>query len=106
MRAALVLLLTALGGCAAITSVRSGGTVNGVAPGTSTSSASIGVRVESGSAAGALLGLGIVAAGIYGAGDGSTGDASRVPELDPGRRVHVQDCSQPIKDWSANLMCK
>ena len=100
MRAALWLLLAALGGCAATTSLSSGGTVSGVVPGTSVSGASIGVHVESGSAAGALLGLGIVAAGIYGA------DDSRVPELDPDRTVNVQDCSQPIKDWSANLMCK
>ena len=28
------------------------------------------------------------------------------PELDPSRRVHEQDCSKPIKDWSANLKCR
>lgn len=27
-------------------------------------------------------------------------------ELDKARRVNEQDCSQPIKDWSANLKCK
>ncbi|HVB47527.1 MAG TPA: hypothetical protein VNF69_03960 [Burkholderiales bacterium] len=106
MRAVLWLLLAALSGCAAITSVRSGGAVSGVVPGTSVSGASIGVHVESGSAAGALLGLGIVAAGIYGAHDGGAGDDSSVPELDPDRTVNVQDCREPIKDWSANLMCK
>jgi len=28
------------------------------------------------------------------------------PELDGKRRVNEQDCSKPIKDWSANLKCK
>jgi hypothetical protein len=27
-------------------------------------------------------------------------------ELDKGRRVNAQDCTQPIRDWSANLKCK
>jgi hypothetical protein len=30
----------------------------------------------------------------------------RPPELDAGRRVHVQDCTKPIADWSANLKCR
>lgn len=28
------------------------------------------------------------------------------PALDGSRRVNEQDCSQPIKDWSANLKCR
>ena len=28
------------------------------------------------------------------------------PELDSARRVHEQDCSRPIEDWSANLKCR
>jgi len=28
------------------------------------------------------------------------------PELDGKRRVNEQDCSKPIRDWSANLKCK
>ena len=28
------------------------------------------------------------------------------PELDGSRRVNEQDCSKPIKDWSANLKCR
>jgi hypothetical protein len=27
-------------------------------------------------------------------------------ELDGSRRVNEQDCSKPIKDWSANLKCR
>ena len=27
-------------------------------------------------------------------------------ELDKARRVNEQDCSQPVKDWSANLKCR
>lgn len=30
----------------------------------------------------------------------------RPPELDAGRRVHEQDCTKPIVDWSANLKCR
>ncbi len=32
--------------------------------------------------------------------------AQPAPELDSSRRVHEQDCSKPIKDWSANLKCR
>jgi hypothetical protein len=37
--------------------------------------------------------------------DGSSA-SRRPPELDASRRVHVQDCSKPITDWSANLKCR
>jgi len=37
--------------------------------------------------------------------DGSS-STRRPPELDAGRRVHVQDCTKPIADWSANLKCR
>jgi hypothetical protein len=30
----------------------------------------------------------------------------RLPELDGSRRVHEQDCTKPIADWSANLKCR
>lgn len=29
-----------------------------------------------------------------------------VPPMDAARRVHEQDCSKPIEDWSANLRCR
>jgi hypothetical protein len=34
------------------------------------------------------------------------GSSRRPPELDANRRVHEQDCSKPIVDWSANLKCR
>jgi hypothetical protein len=37
--------------------------------------------------------------------DGSS-PSRRLPELDANRRVHVQDCTKPITDWSANLKCR
>jgi hypothetical protein len=37
--------------------------------------------------------------------DGSS-SSRRPPELDASRRVHEQDCSKPIVDWSANLKCR
>jgi len=30
----------------------------------------------------------------------------RPPELDASRRVHEQDCTKAIVDWSANLKCR
>ena len=35
-----------------------------------------------------------------------TSPSRRPPELDASRRVHEQDCSKPIVDWSANLKCR
>ena len=29
-----------------------------------------------------------------------------VPPMDENRKVNLQDCSQPIVDWSANLSCR
>lgn len=29
-----------------------------------------------------------------------------VPPMDATRKVHEQDCSKPIEDWSANLRCR
>jgi len=29
-----------------------------------------------------------------------------VPPMDAARKVHEQDCSRPIEDWSANLRCR
>lgn len=35
-----------------------------------------------------------------------TPSSSRPPQLDVNRRVHEQDCTKPILDWSANLKCR
>jgi len=37
---------------------------------------------------------------------GGISSSQQAPELDDRRRVNEQDCSKPIKDWSANLKCK
>ena len=37
-------------------------------------------------------------------GDGSA--SRQAPDMDGSRRVHEQDCTKPIKDWSANLKCR
>jgi hypothetical protein len=33
-------------------------------------------------------------------------DSRRAPELDPGRKIHEQDCSKPIDFSAGNLRCK
>lgn len=64
----------------------------------------------SGSAVGwALIGIGLIAAGEYAEQrrlEGLPPMNEPPQELDKGRRVNEQDCSQPIKDWSANLKCR
>ena len=50
-----------------------------------------------GAAAVALFAIAVVA--IHGA-------TRPPPELDGSRRVNEQDCSKPIRDWSANLKCR
>ena len=106
MKMAAFMLLGALAGCAATTSVNVGGGTAGAASGSAVSSATLGVHAESGSAAGALLGLAIIGGTVYGAGGAGAERSGRVPALDPRRTVNVQNCSQPIRDWSANLKCK
>ena len=74
----------------------------GVAPGTSVTQSSVQLNVQGGSAPVALIGLGIIAAGMY--------DMERhlLPpaELSPTRIVSEQDCTKPI-DWTAgNLKCR
>lgn len=98
MRRAPWLLALLLAGCHAHTGVSVGPGTSGAAPG---ASASIGIRA--GPAAGALIGLGFVAAVISGQ-DEHKIDAT--PELDPARRVVEQDCNKPIEDPAANLRCR
>jgi len=110
------LLCALLAGCSAQTNVRIGSGTVGVAPGTSVSSSSVGVHVQSGSAAGALIAIGLLAAAWHGAGSERVSErhgaepfsasAGPVPPLDETRRVHEQDCTRPIEDGSANLKCK
>ena len=98
MRIAFFLVALLIAGCSH-TSVQGGW------DGTSTTStgASVGFSGGGSAAAWLLIGIGLIAAG-----------ATAVPppalpapiELDQARRVNEQDCTQPIKDWSANLKCR
>lgn len=67
------------------------------------------VGVGGGSVGWALIGIGLIAAGEYAERRRAAGlpPMNEPPqELDKARRVNEQDCSQPIKDWSANLKCR
>jgi hypothetical protein len=64
---------------------------------------SVGGQISgSGSGNAALVLFGLTAMAIY----GSETSREPAPELDASRRVNEQDCSKPIKDWSANLKCR
>ena len=87
-----------LAGCHAHTGVSVGPGTSGAAPGVSAS-----VGIDAGPAAGALIGLGFMAAIISGQGDR---EMRAAPELDPTRRVLEQDCKRPLEDPAANLRCR
>lgn len=115
MRTASWLCIAALAGCSAQANVRLGTGAAAVPPGTSVASSSVGAQVRSGSAAGTLLAIGILAAAWYGSdserygvGDRANpfGAAGPVPQLDEMRRVNEQDCTRPIEDPAANLRCR
>jgi len=60
------------------------------------------IHVETDSRAATVLGLGILAAGIY-----STETAEDpTPPLAPDRKVSEQDCTRPIDPTLGNLRCK
>lgn len=116
MVVSLALLATGCGGSSYVQFSSTGSPATGVSTGSS-------VYVQgssSNSTFGALLGFGILAGLFYGGDPGQQGPGMSyrvdpfmpwergvsVPELDPSRRVHEQDCSKPIEDWSANLKCK
>ena len=82
-----------LAGCSAHTQVRSGSPDSGVF-----------VQVNGGRSLAALVGLSVLAAGIYSAESGSASRAA--PELDPQRRVSEQDCSKPVDYTLGNIRCK
>jgi hypothetical protein len=98
VRQALLPVLALLAGCHAHTGVAVGPGASASAPGASAS-----VGFHAGPAAGALIGLGFVAAVIH----GEDSPAMRAaPEPDPMRRVQEQDCTRPIADPAANLRCR
>jgi len=63
------------------------------------------VQIDTGRDFGAALGLVIMGGAIYDYESERRGERA-AGELDPGRRVNQQDCTRPIEDPSANLMCR
>jgi hypothetical protein len=89
-----LVLASLLVGCAHTSvGINSSGTAAG---GTTSVSAQV-TAGASGAAAVALFAIAAVA--IH-------GTSQPAPELDLSRRVNEQDCTKPIKDWSANLKCR
>lgn len=104
-RCAAVLLALLIGGCSHTSvQVNSGGTTT-----TTSYGASVGIS-GSGTATWALIGIGLIAAEIAAQRSAvrvdPPADSGPSGTLDAERRVNEQDCTQPIKDWSANLKCK
>jgi len=81
----------------------SSGAASTTSGGTAISSSSAGLSVQaSGSTAAALIGLGIIAAGMY----DMERYRSQPAELSPTRLISEQDCTKPI-DWTrGNLKCR
>ncbi len=95
-------------GCSARGSVM----VNSGAPGVSA-----GISIQPGSTAGALIGIGVLGALLYGESyvDGTRYRANPFlaveptappAPLDPSRRVNEQDCTKPLDHSLGNLRCK
>ena len=74
-----------------------------VPAGTAVGGGSLGASIQGGSAAGALLAIGLLGATVFSQSDRLP---HRPPALDPARTVNEQDCSRPIENPSANLKCK
>jgi len=90
--AAIVLVLLAAG-CASHSRISAGeGGAGGVR---------LGIDVQSGSAVGAIVAIGVLGA-MYGAGS----ESASPPPMIESRTVREQDCTRPIEDPSANLRCR
>jgi hypothetical protein len=105
-----------LAGCGGRSNINAGYTGKASTAGggtTSTTGGSVGVNMQSGPAAAAVIGVVVVGAALHAAG-GSEPMEQRdtlapTPtnvELDRSRKVLEVDCSQPIEDYSANIKCK
>jgi hypothetical protein len=105
VKAAALIVAIALAGCSTRYQVNGGaisaGNAGPVPSGTSVTSGSAGLQVQSGGSAAAVL----IAIGIL-AGMTQYSQAVKPPELAPDRRVSEQDCTKPIADPSANLKCR
>jgi hypothetical protein len=99
----IVALCIVLAGCSAQTQVQYGaGSVGAVPPGTSMTQSAVQLNVQGGSAAVALIGLGVIATGMY----DMERYRSQPAELSPTRLISEQDCTKPI-DWTrGNLKCR
>lgn len=68
------------------------------------------VQVEGGSGLATLLGLSILAAGVYEAGQGGLRYAVDGPRVAPGmapeRKISEQDCTKPLDYSLGNIRCK
>jgi hypothetical protein len=103
----LLALAVGLAGCSsANVSARGGSFATTATPqaGTSVSGGSVGVNIQGGSAAGAVVAVATIAAimGVWR--DAPPGRAA--PDMLEGRAISERDCTKPIEDWSANLKCK
>jgi len=116
MRAFALSLAVLLAGCSGHSNVQlASNTVP--AGGVSTGGA---VQVQSNSALGVLLAIGVLMGASYASdrqreADGlgyrsnallPSQDSVLAPAMNAGRSVNVQDCTRPIVDWSANLRCR
>ncbi len=98
-----VFLLVLMVGCSAHTQVQYGaGSVGAMPPGTSMTQSSVRLNVQGVSAAVALVGLGIIAAGMY----DMERYRSQPAELSPTRLISEQDCTKPFDYSLGNLRCK
>ena len=67
------------------------------------------VQVTSSSGLAALLGVAILAGGVYEvsrSGFPFVGESSRPPEMAPDRKVSEQDCTKPLDYSLGNIRCK
>ena len=94
----LALLLAACGGHSNVQFASSALPSGGVSTGGS-------VQAQSQSTLAVLIAIGVLMGASF-ASDREMPPSVAAPELDPARRVLVQDCSKPIEDRSANLRCK
>lgn len=80
-----------------------------VGPGGSFSSSGVGMRFGDAPGFGSILGavgLGWLVGRDPGGRDSRMGDQRATPALDANRPVNEQDCSQPLRDSTANLRCR
>lgn len=96
--AAVALLAAGCGGHANVRFASVGSPSTGVSSGGS-------VSVQGGSTVGVLFAIAVLAGATH-RGEQGAAPAQRAPDMDPARRVGLQDCTRPIEDWSANLKCR